>query len=147
MKRNYQGVIKRIKQISDAHPQVNSSDDGRELEFDVKKHNLWPRIFIRTEQSDVIGGEGTVELTVNFTVLAMDRLNVKRSNVVDVLNVTHTILTDILATLNAEQYIRLTDNPTMTPLYDYQDSQSAGWQVGIKIWLDVGFECIVMPES
>jgi len=141
MKRNYQGVLKRIKEIAEAHPQVNSADDGRELEFDTTKNNLWPRVFVRTEQSDIVGGEGSVELTVTFTLLVMDRMKSDRSNMVDVMNATHSILTDILATMNKEQLIRLTDNGTMTPLYDYADSQSSGWQIPVKVWLDVGFQC------
>ena len=141
MKRNYQGVLKRIKEIADAHPQINSSDDGRELEFDVKKSHQWPRAFIRTESSPVVGGLGSVELSVNFTLLVMDRLKTSRDNVVDVVGSTHSIMTDILATLNKEQLIRVEDGLTMQPLYDYADSQAAGWQVGIRVYLDDGFEC------
>jgi len=140
MKRNYQGVVKRIKQVAEAHPQINSADDGRELEFDVGKKQLWPRVFIRTDSSDIIGGDGTVELTVNFTLLIADRLKANRDNIVDVLNTTHGAMTDILATLHKEQLIRL-DNKTATPLYDYQDSQSAGWSIPITVWLDDGFKC------
>jgi len=140
MKRNYQGVVKRIKEIAEAHPQVNSADDGRELEFDVTKRMLWPRVFLRTESSDIIGGDGSVELTVNFTLLVADRLKADRGNIVDVLNTTHAIMTDVLASLHYEQLVRLVDM-TATPLYDYQDSQSAGWSIPITVWLDVGFEC------
>lgn len=145
MKRNYQGVLERIKTVALAHPQVKSADDGRELEFDVKKTNVWPRVFIRTDSSNVVGGEGTVELSIVFTILVMDRLEADRSNVVSVMNETHSILTDILATLNKEQLIRVTDNPIITPLYDYQDSQSSGWQVPVQVYLDQGFECYPVP--
>ena len=141
MKRNYQGVLNRIKEISLAHPMVNSADDGRELEFDVKKNNLWPRVFIRTEQSDVVGGQGSVELSVTFSLLVMDRVKADRSNTVDVMGSTHSILTDILATMNKEQLIHLTDNPVITPQYDYSDSQSSGWVVPVKVWLDQGMQC------
>lgn len=145
MKRNYQGVVNRIKEIAEAHPQINSADDGRELEFDTKKTNLWPRLFLRTEASPIVGGLGSVELSVDFTILLMDRLNTERSNVIDVMNMTHSALTDVLAVLNKEQLIRVSDNPTMTPLYDYQDTQTSGWQVGIRVYLDSGFECYPVP--
>jgi hypothetical protein len=141
MKRNYQGVLNRIKEIAEAHSQVNSVDDGRELEFDTKKANLWPRVFIRTDEAGIVGGEGTVELTINFSLLVMDRLKIDRSNMTSAMNDTMRILTDILAVMNYEQLIRLTDNPTITPLFDYQDSQSSGWSVGVRVWLDEGFEC------
>lgn len=145
MKRNYQGVLERIKTVALAHPQVNSADDGRELEFDVKKASLFPRVFIRTDTGAVVGGLGTVELTVTFSVLVMDRLNTKRTNAVDVLNSTHSIMTDFLATMNKEQLIRTVDNPSFVPLYDYQDTQTAGWIATLVVYLDSGFECYPVP--
>jgi len=145
MKRNYQGVLKRVKEIAEAHPQINSVDDGRELEFDTKKANLWPRFFIRTDRSDFLGGEGTVELSVTFSFLLTDRMKVDRSNMVDVMGRTHSIMTDVLAVMNKEQLVRVEDNWTLEPLYDYQDSQSSGWQVQLAVYLDQGFECYPVP--
>ena len=145
MKRNYKGVLERIKEVALAHPQVKSADDGRELEFDVTKNNIWPRVFIKTTTSEILGGEGTVELTVGFVMLVMDRFNTKRTNVVDVLNSTHSILTDILATINKEQIIRVSDGFTMDPVYDYQDTQTGGWTITFDAYLDSGFECYDVP--
>lgn len=145
MKRNYQGVLERIKANALAHPQVKSADDGRELEFDVKKKNLWPRVFIRTDAGAIVGGEGTVELNVTFSILVMDRLDTKRLNTVDVLNETHSIMTDLLANLNKDQLIRVENGLTLTPIYDYQDSQSAGWTAVVMVYLDSGFVCYPVP--
>lgn len=141
MKRNYQGVLNEIKAVALAHPQINSADDGRELEFDTTKTNIWPRLFIRTEDGPILGGLGTVELSINFTILLMDRLNTARTNTNDVLNITHSALTDVLATLNKEGLIRVEDGLLMSPLYDYQDTQTSGWQVGIRVYLDSVFQC------
>jgi hypothetical protein len=146
MKLNYQDALKRIKTIAGAHSLVYSVDDGRELEFDTKRKNQWPRVFIRTDQSNFIGGEGTVVLTVTYTLLVMDKVKSDRSNIVEVMGKTHGIMTDILATMNKEQLIRLTDNGTLTPLYDYQDTQSSGWQIPVNVYLDIGFECYEVPE-
>lgn len=146
MKRNYQETIERIKVVAMAHPSIYSVGDGRELEFDIKKKHNWPRFFIRTEASPVLAGPGTVEVAVNFTFLLMDRLNVERSNVVEVMNNMHTYLTAVLATLNKDQLIRAEDNPVMAPLYDYQDTQTAGWQVPVRVYLDSGFECYEVPD-
>lgn len=145
MKLNYQGVLERIKAVALAHPQINSADEGRELEFDVTKKNLWPRAFIRTETGQIVGGLGSVMMTQSFTMLIMDRLNTKRDNTVDVLNSTHTIMGDVLATLNSEQVIRFEDGITLTPLYDYQDSQSAGWQAVITVYLVQSVKCYPVP--
>ncbi len=145
MKRNYQGVINRIKEVALAHPQINSADEGRQLEFDTNKTNIWPRLFIRTDTAPIEGGLGSVELSVVFTILLMDRLNVKRDNTVDVLNLTHSALTDVLATLNKEGLIRVSNSMTMAPLYDYQDTQTSGWQVAIKVYLDSVFNCYPVP--
>lgn len=145
MKRNYHGVLSRIKTVAEAHPQINSADDGRELEFDVNKNNTWPRFFVKTVNSPILGGLGTVELAVDFEFLLLDRLNTKRDNVVDVMNLCHSAMTDVLAVLNKEGYIRTTDNPTMTPLYDFQDSQTSGWRVPVRVYLDQGFQCYNVP--
>ena len=141
MKQNYQGTVERIKEIALAHPQVNSAEDGRELEFDVKKKNLWPRVFIRTDASGIVGGMGTAEPYVAFSILVMDRLNTDRSNMIDVMNTTHTIMLAFLATLNKEQLIRFENSPAFNPLYDYQDSQAAGWSLTTRFYLDVNLEC------
>lgn len=145
MKRNYLGVVERIKEIALAHPQVNSVDEGRVLEFDTKKASLFPRVFIRTDSSPILGGQGTVLISVNFSLLVMDRLNAKRSNVMDVMNTNHTIAMGILATLNKEQLTRTYDNPTLLPLYDYQDTQTAGWIAPISVYLDTVYECYPVP--
>ena len=146
MKRNYLGVVSRIKEVALAHPQINSADDGRELEFDTTKKNIWPRFFIKTVVAPVLGGLGSVELAIDFSVLLMDRLNAKRNNTLDVMNLTHSVLTDVLATLNKEQLIRVEDNPTMAPLYDYHDTQTSGWQIAnLRVYLDSGFKCYSVP--
>ena len=140
-KLNYLGALERIESIAGAHPQVNSVDDGRELEFDTKKTDLWPRVFIRTESGSVLGGLGSATATAGFSLLVMDRLDTKRNNVRDVLNSTHSIMIDILATLHKNQVIRLEDNQTYSPLIDYQDTQAAGWTVDIFTYLDMPFMC------
>lgn len=141
MRQTYQDVVSRIKVVAKAHPDIYSVDDGRELEFDIKKKHEWPRFFIRTETSPIVGGQGTVELSVNFTVLLMGLVNKERSNILDVMGATHSTMTDVLAVLNKEQLIRVTDNPIMSPLYDYQDTQTSGWQVPIRVYLSAGFQC------
>ncbi len=142
MRLTYQDAINRIKTVANAHAKIYSVDDGRELEFDVKKKNLFPRFFIKTTSAPVIGGQGTVELAVDFTVLLVDRLNIERTNVIEVMSNTHEYMTAVLATLNKEQVIRVTDNPSMRPLYDYHDSQVAGWEIiGLRVYLESGFTC------
>jgi len=145
MKRNYQGVVNRIKTVALAHPQINSADDGRELEFDVNKNNTWPRFFMKTINSPLVGGQGTVEISVGFEFLLMDRMKANRDNVIDVMNLCHSAMTDVLAVLNKEQLIYIADNPIMTPLYDYQDTQTSGWKIPVRVYLDQGFKCYTVP--
>ena len=145
MRQTYQDAVKRIKEVALAHPKIYSADDGRELEFDIKKKHEWPRFFIRTETSPIAGGLGTVEVSVNFTVLLMGLVNKERSDIVEVMNTTHSAMLAVLATLNKDQLIRVTDNPVLAPLYDYQDTQTSGWQVPITVYLTAGFECYEVP--
>lgn len=145
MKRNYQGVLKRLKEVADAHPQVNSVDDGRELEFDTTKDNIWPRVFIRTDRGTVVGGPGTAQAYIIFSMLCMDRMKADRSNMTDVMNLTHSVLMDILATCNKEQLIYFEDGLVLEPLYDYHDTQSSGWTVELLVPITEGFQCYPVP--
>lgn len=146
MRQTYQDVVNRIKKVALAHPNIYSADDGRELEFDIKKKHEWPRFFIRTETSPITGGTGSVEVAVNFTVLLMGLVNKERTDIVEVMGITHSAMLAVLATLNKEQLIRATDNPVLSPLYDYQDTQTSGWQVAITVYLTAGFECYDVPD-
>lgn len=141
MKPTYQDAVNRIKVVALAHSGIYSADDGRELEFDIKKKHEWPRFFIRTETSPIVGGLGSVEVSVNFTILLMGLVNKERSNILDVMGTAHIAMLAVLATLNKEGMIRATDNPTLTPLYDYQDTQTSGWQCAIRVYLSSGFIC------
>jgi hypothetical protein len=141
MKRTYQDVVNRIKEVANAHSGIYSVDDGRDLEFDVKKKHEWPRFFIKTVAAPILGGPGTVELGVDFVFLLMGRVNIDRSDIVEVMNTTHSAMTDVLATLSYEQIIRKEDLRPMTPLYDYQDTQTSGWQIPVRAYIEKGFEC------
>ena len=91
-------------------------------------------------------GLGTVEVSVNFTVLLQGLVKKDRSDIVEVMNTTHSAMLAVLATLNKDQLIRVTDNPVLSPLYDYQDTQTSGWECPIKVYLTAGFECYEVPE-
>ena len=146
MRQTYQDVVSRIKKVALAHPDIYSADDGRELEFDIKKKHEWPRFFIRTETSPIVGGQGTVEQSVNFVLLLMGKVKEDRTDILDVMGAIHADMSAVLATLNKEQMIRVTDNPVMSPLYDYGDTQTSGWQVPIRVYLTAGFECYTVPD-
>ena len=141
MKQSYQDVLKKIEEVCLAHPLVKSADSGRELEFDFNKTNQFPRTFTRTEGANITAGEGSAQLNLTFTLLIMDRIKTDRSNVVDVLNNTLTIMLAILGTLHAEQISRLEDEPDIVPLYDYQDTQSGGWSVSFTVETDAVIQC------
>jgi len=141
MNLTYQSVLNRIKTVAEAHPDVYSIDVGRELEFDIKKKHEWPRFFIKTVDSPIQGGLGTVEISVNFEFLLTGLVKKDRSDIVEVMNTCHSAMLAILATLHKDQVIRVTDNPVLRPLYDYQDTQTSGWRVPVRAYLDAGFTC------
>lgn len=141
MKQSYQGVLKNIEAVVLAHPMVNSVDNGRELEFDVKKSSLFPRGFIRTIGGSVTGGHGSAEVTLNFSLLIADRLNTKRTNMVSALNDTHAIMLGVVGTLVREQLIDISGGLSLTPVMDYHDTQVAGWQFDFRVILDTGLQC------
>lgn len=144
MRQNYQEVVNRIKQIADSHPDIYSSDVGREFEFDIKKKHEWPRFFLRTEASNITGGLGSAETSVAFTMLVMGKVDKERSDIVEVMSQQHQTMLDILATMHKDQLIRIEDNPVLVPLYDYQDTQTSGWQVAVRVYLDASLQCITI---
>jgi len=141
MKQSYQDVLKSIEEVCLAHPLIKSADSGRELEFDFSKNNQFPRSFVRTEGANISAGEGSAEVSITLTLLVMDRIKTDRSNMVDVLNNTFSILLAVLGTLHAKNISRLEEEPDIVPLYDYQDSQSGGWSVTITVPTDMVIQC------
>ncbi len=135
MKQSYQSVLETIQETFENRPQVNSVDNGRELEFDVTKSNLFPRVFIQTVSSPFNG-----RWEYNFEIMVMDRLNSERDNMIDIMSLTKSIVEDGISQLNFLNII----NPigiVVTPVYDFQDSQSCGWQFPVTLFTEKGLEC------
>jgi hypothetical protein len=135
MKQSYQSVLETVKEVFENRPQVNSVDDGQELEVDITKDNLWPRVFIKTIDSDFNG-----RWEYNFEILCLDRVNNDFSNITDVMSLTKSIIEDAISQLNFLDII----NPvgiTVTPFYNFQDSQSSGWEFPVTVFTTKGLEC------
>jgi len=145
MSQTYQDAVESLKTVMNASPALYSVDDGRELDFDTKKKHEWPRGFIRTEESPITGGQGSVMIYLNFTLLCMGKVKKDRSDIVEVMSAMHTALTNILATLNQQQLIYTENDVSLQPLYDYHDTLSSGWQVAIQVPMSKGYECYTVP--
>lgn len=135
MKQSYQSVLETVKEVFESRPQVNSVDDGRDLEVDIKKKNLWPRVFIKTIDSEFNG-----RWEYNFEILCLDRVNNDFSNLDDVMSLTKSIIEDGISQLNFLNII----NPvgiTVSPLYAFQDAESSGWTFPVTVFTEKGLEC------
>ena len=135
MKQSYQSVLETVQQVFADRPQVNSVDVGRDLEIDITKNNLWPRVFIKTLDSPFNG-----RWEYNLEILCLDRVNNDFDNLIDVMSLTHSILEDGISQLAFLDII----NPVgiiLTPLYAFQDAQSAGWTFPVTIFTTKGLEC------
>ena len=93
MRQSYQSVLETVQGVFLARPQVNSVDNGRELEFDIKKYNLFPRVFIKTLDSPFNG-----RWEYNLEIMCLDRVNNDFNNLVDVMSLTKSILEDGIST-------------------------------------------------
>lgn len=146
MNLNWQKLIESVAEVSRNHPLVNSVDDGREMEFDTRKSEAWPRVFLSPATSNITGGQGSVVVTASFTIVVADRLVTDRSNMNQALGDCHSIMLDIFATLNKYQVGYITQNPLLTPVQDYQDSQSAGWTATFRGNVSRPLNCFEVPE-
>jgi hypothetical protein len=141
MKRNYISVIEKVKEIALAHPQVNSAESGRELGLDTKKKDLFPKVYIDTVSSPFSIGQGSAEAVIVLNIKVVDKQNKNRSNIEDILNNTHVIFAEIVATLLKYQLIRYGDSITLEPIRDSHDSQVSGWMADVRTYPDVAFQC------
>ncbi|KPL08407.1 hypothetical protein AMJ86_00845 [bacterium SM23_57] len=135
MKNSYASVIENLKEVCELRPQVMSVDDGRELEFDIDKDVLFPRVFIKTVNSEYNG-----RWEYEFELLCLERINNDLSNLIDAMSLTKSILEDIISELN---YQNILDpiGVICEPIYAFQDAQSSGWRVPITLFTDKGLEC------
>lgn len=135
MKQSYQSVLETVQQVFTDRPQVNSVDSGRELEFDISKNNLFPRVFIQTISSPFTG-----RWEYTFEVLCMDLVNNDLANIVDVMSTTKSIMEDAISQL-AFMDIITPIGMTLTPVYNYQDAQASGWTMTLVVFTTKGLEC------
>jgi hypothetical protein len=135
MKQSYQSVLETVQEVFENRPQVNSVDVGRDLEVDITKNNLWPRVFIKTLDSEF---DGRWEYT--FEILCLDRVNNDFSNLIDVMSLTKSILEDGISQLHFLNIIEPI-GIILTPLYAFQDAESSGWTFPVTVFTEKGLEC------
>lgn len=135
MKLSYLDILQQLETICSQRPQVNSVSVGDELEFDINKGTDFPRVFIKTSDSEFNG-----QWEYNFDLLVMDRVNNDFSNLLDVMSETHSILEDIVSALNYAQLID-PQGIILSPEYSYQDAQSSGWSTSFILLSTKGLEC------
>lgn len=135
MKQSYQSVLETVSEVFASRPQVASVDNGRDLEVDIKKNNLWPRVFIKTVDSDFNG-----RWEYNFEILCLDRVNNDFSNILDVMSLTHSIIEDGISQLS---YLNIIDpvGIVISPVYAFQDAESSGWTFPVTVFTEKGLEC------
>ncbi len=135
MKQSYQSVLETVQEVFQARPQVNSVDSGRELEFDIKKTNLFPRVFIKTIDSPFNG-----RWEYNFEIMCMERVNNDFSDMVDAMSLAKSILEDGISQLSFMNIIEPV-GIILTPVYSFQDTQASGWTFPVTVFTEKGLEC------
>lgn len=124
-----------IKDIAEANPQVASVDVGNEMEFDVKKYEQFPRVFIRTNNSKYAG-----RWTYGMTILVLDLVNNDAADRIDSQTRCHAIAVDLVSQLNYKQMVNPLD-VELVPLVNYQDTVTAGWAIEAEVFTELGLGC------
>lgn len=135
MKHSYSDIVNQLTEVAEAHPQVASVDNGTEMEFDVKKYESFPRVFLRVNNSSYSG-----RFVYNFSILVLGLVNSDGSDKEDTMNRTHAIVEDLLSQYNYMELIKASEAQIL-PLTNYQDTVTAGWLINIPVYTEKGLEC------
>ena len=132
---SYYDTLKQVEEVFKAHPQVASVDAGDTLEFDIKKFDQFPKVFIETLTSRYEG-----RWVYAMQLVVCDLVNNDKNDITDTLNNCHAILVDGVSQLNRLEMLD-PGQVSMIPIYNFQDTQVAGWRLDVDILTQLGLEC------
>lgn len=128
-------VIKTVKDIAEAHDQINTVYFGNLVDFLSKgSENVYPAMFYDLTGSSISG----TTLTMNFSLYFMDRMVAEQTNQTEVLSDQLSIAQDIVAQLKFNAFdFAIQENVTLT--YFTEDTPDLLAGVRAEVSLDLPF--------
>lgn len=142
---NYKLILTDLKEIADAHLQINSFGFGDitqlTMDVDTKVSPLYSRMYVIPQ--DTILNEN--QLTYNFQIIIADKLEDDYSNQRDVMNDTLEICKDVFTVLYLSEY-ESEWNPNVEPFLERFEDVLAGWSMNLTITQPFDYNRCDLPE-
>jgi hypothetical protein len=142
---NYKQVIEDMRDIANAHEQINSFGFGQleQLTMDIETHKepVYTKMYVIPETTVL----NQNELTINLRVLIVDRLNEDYSNQRDAMSDTLEIIKDVFTILYLSEYESVW-NAVVNPFIEEFETKLCGWSMNLQITQPFDYNRCVLPE-
>ena len=118
-------IISRLREVSEAHLQLNSFDYGEDWEFFSSGDINYPTMLARLEGGSISSGQTEVRIAVGV----FDQPNNGEGDELEILSDTHSIILDVIAQLNDPDYewFFSADGVTLTNFSEWGTDRLSGW--------------------
>jgi len=129
-------VVKRIETLALAHKQVRTFKAGLRQDFLSGEDVRYSAVFLQYAGSNVLRGSNQANFV--FVLMVRDLVHVSedtKTNELDVLSDTFSIMLDLLAQLGFPAYSdwKVAESASMTSVVEDDGDMSAGWDAGLTI--------------
>jgi hypothetical protein len=142
---NFKQVIEDMREIADAHQQINSFGFGQleQLTMDIETHKepVYTKMYVIPETTVL----NQNELLYNLRILIVDRLNEDYSNQRDAMSDTLEIIKDVFTILYLSEYESVW-NAVVNPFIEEFETKLCGWSMNLQITQPFDYNRCVLPE-
>jgi len=142
---NYKQIIQDFKEIADAHEQINSFGFGEleqiTMDIETEKEPKYTKMYMIPDTT--ILNEN--QLTYNFKIIILDRINNDLSNQRDVMSDTLEIVKDVFTILYLSEY-ESEWNASVNPFLERYETILGGWTMDLTITQPFDYNRCDLPE-
>lgn len=143
---NYKQIIEDFREIADAHLQINSFGFGEleQLTMDIVNHEepVYTKMMLLPNTTVLDQNQ----MTYNFTVMVVDRLNEDLSNQREVMSDTLETIRDVFTILYLSEY-ESEWGAVASPILEKFETILCGWSMEVKITQPFDYNRCVLPEK
>lgn len=142
---NYKQIIQDFKEIADAHLQINSFGFGEleqiTMDNETKEEPIYTKMYLIPDTTVFDQNQ----MTFNFKVFILDRINEDYSNQKDVMSDTLEIVKDVFTVLYLSEY-ESEWNATVNPFLEKYETILGGWVMDLQLTQPFDYNRCVLPE-
>lgn len=138
-------VVKQIKEIAEAHDQINTVFYGDFDEFlGMSADNVYPAMYFDLTTANIAGRN----LNLGFSLYFFDRMLAEKSNETEALSDLLSITQDIIAQLRFNEFeFEMSDNTTLTPITEDTPDLLVAFKADISLELPFTADRCQVPSS